>query len=37
VVLNGGLAVFRRGHGQKSEKWGTMETVKGATKISLLK
>jgi hypothetical protein len=35
VVLNGGGggAVFRRGHRQKSEKWGAMETVKWGTKI----
>jgi hypothetical protein len=32
-----GHAVFRKGHRQKSEKWGGMETVYCGTKISLIK
>jgi hypothetical protein len=37
VLLNGGHAIFWRGHRKKSEKWRAMDTVKWAKKISLLK
>jgi hypothetical protein len=37
VVLNGGHAVFLRGHRVKVLKLGAMETVKWAMKSSLLK
>jgi hypothetical protein len=36
-VLIGGHAIFQRGHRQNSKKWGAMDSVKWAMKISLLK